>query len=93
MAEGAPFAVLVAEQLATSGADLVISVTSASQITQLADVDVVPGRVPAERPKGRPRLDEAHRDPRTRVETPTPPSASERACTWMPTSTLPPASG
>lgn len=32
MAVGAPFAVLVAEQLAVSGADLVISVTSAGQI-------------------------------------------------------------
>jgi uridine phosphorylase len=32
MAVGAPFAVLVAEQLAASGADLVISVTSAGQI-------------------------------------------------------------
>ena len=37
MAVGAPFAVLVAEQLAASGADLVISVTSAGQITQLAE--------------------------------------------------------
>lgn len=36
MAVGAPFAVLVAEQLAASGADLVISVTSAGQIRQLA---------------------------------------------------------
>jgi uridine phosphorylase len=36
MAVGAPFAVLVAEQLAVSGADLVISVTSAGQITELA---------------------------------------------------------
>lgn len=36
MAVGAPFAVLVAEQLAASGADLVISITSAGQISELA---------------------------------------------------------
>lgn len=35
MAVGAPFAVLVAEQLAASGADLVISITSAGQISSL----------------------------------------------------------
>jgi uridine phosphorylase len=35
MAVGAPFAVLVAEQLAASGADLIISITSAGQITPL----------------------------------------------------------
>ncbi len=35
MAVGAPFAVLVAEQLAASGADLVISITSAGQINDL----------------------------------------------------------
>lgn len=35
MAVGAPFAVLVAEQLAVSGADLVVSVTSAGQIAEL----------------------------------------------------------
>lgn len=35
MAVGAPFAVLVAEQLAASGAELVISVTSAGQISTL----------------------------------------------------------
>lgn len=35
MAVGAPFAVLVAEQLAASGAELVISVTSAGQIASL----------------------------------------------------------
>ncbi len=35
MAVGAPFAVLVAEQLAASGADLVISITSAGQISDL----------------------------------------------------------
>ncbi|QWF76805.1 phosphorylase family protein [Amycolatopsis sp. CA-230715] len=35
MAVGAPFAVLVAEQLAASGADLVVSVTSAGQIADL----------------------------------------------------------
>jgi uridine phosphorylase len=35
MAVGAPFAVLVAEQLAASGADLVISITSAGQISEL----------------------------------------------------------
>lgn len=33
MAVGAPFAVLVAEQLAASGAELVVSITSAGQIT------------------------------------------------------------
>jgi uridine phosphorylase len=36
-AVGAPFAVLVAEQLAASGADLVISITSAGQLTALAE--------------------------------------------------------
>jgi uridine phosphorylase len=36
-AVGAPFAVLVAEQLHASGADLVISITSAGQLTPLAD--------------------------------------------------------
>lgn len=36
MAVGAPFAVLVAEQLATSGAELVVSITSAGQISPLA---------------------------------------------------------
>jgi uridine phosphorylase len=36
-AVGAPFAVLVAEQLAASGADLVISITSAGQLLALAD--------------------------------------------------------
>jgi len=36
MAVGAPFAVLVAEQLAASGAQLVISLTSAGQVTPLA---------------------------------------------------------
>ncbi|HEY5842812.1 MAG TPA: nucleoside phosphorylase [Mycobacterium sp.] len=36
MAVGAPFAVLVAEQLAASGAELTISVTSAGQVTALA---------------------------------------------------------
>lgn len=35
MAVGAPFAVLVAEQLAESGADLVVSITSAGQISPL----------------------------------------------------------
>jgi uridine phosphorylase len=35
MAVGAPFAVLVAEQLATSGAELLISVTSAGQLGEL----------------------------------------------------------
>jgi uridine phosphorylase len=35
MAVGAPFAVLVAEQLAASGAELVVSVTSAGQIAEL----------------------------------------------------------
>ncbi len=35
MAVGAPFAVLVAEQLAASGAQLVVSVTSAGQISTL----------------------------------------------------------
>ncbi len=35
MAVGAPFAVLVAEQLAASGADLVISITSAGQISPI----------------------------------------------------------
>lgn len=35
MAVGAPFAVLVAEQLAASGAELVLSITSASHIGQL----------------------------------------------------------
>jgi len=35
MAVGAPFAVLVAEQLAASGAELVLSITSAGQIGQL----------------------------------------------------------
>ena len=35
MAVGAPFAVLVAEQLAASGADLVVSVTSAGQIAEV----------------------------------------------------------
>jgi uridine phosphorylase len=37
LAVGAPFAVLVAEQLFSSGADLVISITSAGQITPLDD--------------------------------------------------------
>lgn len=37
MAVGAPFAVLVAEQLHASGADLVLSITSAGQLTPLAD--------------------------------------------------------
>jgi purine-nucleoside phosphorylase len=37
MAVGAPFAVLVAEQLHASGADLVLSITSAGQLTALAD--------------------------------------------------------
>ena len=36
MAVGAPFAVLVAEQLHVSGADLVVSITSAGQLTPLA---------------------------------------------------------
>jgi uridine phosphorylase len=36
MAVGAPFAVLVAEQLAASGAELVVSVTSAGQIGEIA---------------------------------------------------------
>ncbi|MHA6784308.1 nucleoside phosphorylase [Pseudonocardia saturnea] len=36
MAVGAPFAVLVAEQLAASGAELVVSITSAGQISPLA---------------------------------------------------------
>lgn len=36
-AVGAPFAVLVAEQLFASGADLLISITSAGQLQQLAD--------------------------------------------------------
>jgi uridine phosphorylase len=36
-AVGAPFAVLVAEQLAASGAELVISITSAGQLVALAD--------------------------------------------------------
>ena len=36
-AVGAPFAVLVAEQLAASGADLVISITSAGQLAAVAD--------------------------------------------------------
>ncbi len=36
-AVGAPFAVLVAEQLHASGADLVISITSAGQLVPLAD--------------------------------------------------------
>jgi uridine phosphorylase len=36
-AVGAPFAVLVAEQLFASGADLVISITSAGQLQPLAD--------------------------------------------------------
>jgi uridine phosphorylase len=36
-AVGAPFAVLVAEQLAASGADLVISITSAGQLTPIAE--------------------------------------------------------
>ena len=36
-AVGAPFAVLVAEQLAASGADLVISITSAGQLAALGD--------------------------------------------------------
>lgn len=36
-AVGAPFAVLVAEQLHASGADLIISITSAGQLVQLAD--------------------------------------------------------
>ena len=36
-AVGAPFAVLVAEQLAASGATLVVSVTSAGQLSPLAD--------------------------------------------------------
>jgi len=35
MAVGAPFAVLVAEQLAASGAELVVSITSAGQITPI----------------------------------------------------------
>jgi uridine phosphorylase len=35
MAVGAPFAVLVAEQLAASGADLLVSITSAGQISPL----------------------------------------------------------
>lgn len=35
MAVGAPFAVLVAEQLAASGADLVISISSAGQVAEL----------------------------------------------------------
>jgi uridine phosphorylase len=35
MAVGAPFAVLVAEQLAVSGADLIVSVTSAGQISPI----------------------------------------------------------
>jgi uridine phosphorylase len=35
MAVGAPFAVLVAEQLAASGAELVVSITSAGQISSL----------------------------------------------------------
>ncbi|UZJ24151.1 nucleoside phosphorylase [Rhodococcus antarcticus] len=38
MAVGAPFAVLVAEQLAASGAELVISITSAGQIASLPTV-------------------------------------------------------
>ena len=38
MAVGAPFAVLVAEQLAASGATLVISITSAGQITPQAQL-------------------------------------------------------
>jgi len=38
MAVGAPFAVLVAEQLAASGADLIISITSAGQIADLPDL-------------------------------------------------------
>ena len=38
MAVGAPFAVLVAEQLAASGAELVVSITSAGQIAPLAAV-------------------------------------------------------
>jgi uridine phosphorylase len=38
MAVGAPFAVLVAEQLAASGAELVISITSAGQIAPLPTV-------------------------------------------------------
>jgi uridine phosphorylase len=36
-AVGAPFAVLVAEQLAASGCELVVSITSSGQITSLAD--------------------------------------------------------
>lgn len=36
-AGGAPFAVLVAEQLHVSGADLVLSITSAGQLAALAD--------------------------------------------------------
>ena len=36
-AVGAPFAVLVAEQLAASGAELVVSITSAGQLTPLAE--------------------------------------------------------
>ncbi len=36
-AVGAPFAVLVAEQLTVSGADLVISITSAGQLTPVAE--------------------------------------------------------
>jgi uridine phosphorylase len=38
MAVGAPFAVLVAEQLAASGAELVVSITSAGQIAPLPTV-------------------------------------------------------
>jgi len=37
LAVGAPFAVLVAEQLSASGAELIISVTSAGQVKPLAD--------------------------------------------------------
>lgn len=37
-AVGAPFAVMVAEQLSASGADLVISITSAGQISPIDDV-------------------------------------------------------
>ena len=37
LAVGAPFAVLVAEQLSASGAELIISITSAGQIRPLAD--------------------------------------------------------
>lgn len=37
LAVGAPFAVLVAEQLAASGADLILSITSAGQIRPLGD--------------------------------------------------------